>query len=114
MNVYEEAHNLKRAIEESEEYRQFHEMQKVIDQDPGTAKMVQAFQQLQMKMQAKQMMGEGPDQEMMQQLQQLSAVLMTNPQAAQYLQNAMRFTLMMSEVVKIIGETVDIGNLMKI
>ena len=52
MNVYEEAHNLKRAIEESEEYRQFHEMQKVIDQDPGTAKMVQAFQQLQMKMQA--------------------------------------------------------------
>ena len=60
------------------------------------------------------MMGEGPDQEMMQQLQQLSAVLMTNPQAAQYLQNAMRFTLMMSDVVKIIGETVDIGNLMKI
>jgi cell fate (sporulation/competence/biofilm development) regulator YlbF (YheA/YmcA/DUF963 family) len=45
--------------------------------------------------------------EVMQQLQQLSAVLMQDPTAAQYLQCQMRFSMMMADVYKIIGEVAD-------
>jgi len=46
---------------------------------------------------------------MMGQLQQLSAILMQDPTAAEFLQNQMRFSMMMSDVYKIIGEVADMG-----
>ena len=55
------------------------------------------------------MMGQEIDQDAFQQLQQLSMVLMQDPLAANYLQCQMRFTVMMSDVYKIIGEVSDFG-----
>ena len=46
---------------------------------------------------------------MLNQLQQLSMVLMQDPLAANYLQCQMRFTVMMSDVYKIVGEVSDFG-----
>ena len=63
----------------------------------------------QMEMQAAQMMGQEVTQEAFQQIQQLSAILMQDPTAAQYLQCQMRFSMMMADVYKIIGETADLG-----
>ena len=62
-----------------------------------------------MEMQAAQMMGQEVTQEAFQQIQQLSAILMQDPTAAQYLQCQMRFSMMMADVYKIIGETADLG-----
>ena len=41
MNVYEEAHDLADAIKQSQEYKQYMEMQKVIDQNPLAAEKIQ-------------------------------------------------------------------------
>ncbi|MBQ1534880.1 MAG: YlbF family regulator, partial [Erysipelotrichaceae bacterium] len=59
--------------------------------------------------QTQQMMGNEISPEMMGQLQQLSTILMQDPTAAEFLQNQMRFSMMMSDVYKIIGEVADMG-----
>ena len=67
------------------------------------------FMKKQFEMQAQQMMGEEISPEVMGQLQQLSTILMQDPTAAEYLQNQMRFSMMMSDVYKIVGEVADFG-----
>ena len=63
----------------------------------------------QLELQTMQMMGQSVDESAFQQLQQLSVVLMQDPLAANYLQCQMRFTMMMSDVYKIVGEVSDFG-----
>ena len=40
MNVYEEAHNLARAIKESNEFKEFDRLKKEVDQDPQLSAML--------------------------------------------------------------------------
>jgi len=109
MNVYDQAHQLAQAIKESEEFKQFDLYKKQVDANPQIREAVQDFMKKQFEIQAAQMTGQGMDQDMMQQLQQLSAILMQDPTAAQYMQCQMRFSMMMADVYKIIGETADLG-----
>ena len=110
MNVYDQAHNLARAIKESEEFKQYDYLKKVIDQKEDLSKMVKDFQSKQIEMQAKQMMGEEVGPEMMQGIQELYQIIMTDPTASQYMQAEMRFSLMMNDVYKILGEVMGLGN----
>lgn len=109
MNVYEEAHRLAQAVKESEEYKQFAEMQKIVDQKPETRQMIENLQRMQTEQQMKQMMGEDVGQELMQEIQSLMQIVAADPQAAQYLQVATRFGVMMQDVYKILGDVIDIG-----
>ena len=111
MNVYDQAHNLARAIKESEEFKQYDYLKKVIDQKEDLSKMVKDFQAKQFEMQAKQMMGEEVGPEMMQGIQELYQIIMTDPTASQYMQAEMRFSLMMNDVYKILGEVMGLGNM---
>ena len=110
MNVYEEAHNLSRAIKESEEYKQFIAMKKMVDQDPQLSAKIKEFQELQIKQQAGQLTGDDPAQNLMAQLQEMYQLMMRDPRAVQYLQVTARFSIMMNDVFKILGDTLDIGN----
>jgi len=109
MNVYDQAHNLARAIKESEEFKQYDYLKKVIDQNADLSKMVKDFQAKQFELQAKQMMGEEMPADMMQSIQELYQSIMTDPTAAQYMQAEMRFSLMMNDVYKILGEVMGLG-----
>ncbi len=111
MNVYDQAHNLARAIKESEEFKQYDYLKKVIDQKEELSKMVKDFQAKQFELQAKQMMGEEMAPEMMQSIQELYQIIMTDPTASQYMQAEMRFSLMMNDVYKILGEVMGLGNM---
>ena len=73
--------------------------------------MVKEVQAKQFELQAKQMMGEQMNAEMMAQAQQLYAIMMRDPLAMQYMEAQMRFSLMMNDVYKIIGEAVGIGDM---
>ena len=109
MNVYEQAHSLAAAIRESEEFKQYDQNKKIIEANPQLNESIKDFLAKQMEMQAAQMMGQEISPEIFQQLQQLSAILMQDPAAAQYLQCQMRFSVMMADVYKIISETADLG-----
>lgn len=113
MNVYEEAHNLAQAVKESEEYKQFRYLSSVVEQKPELAEKLKEFQRLQTEQQAKQLTGEQISQEVLQQVQEMYQILAADPSAAQYLQAAARFSLMMSDVAKILGDAIDIGNMLK-
>ena len=57
------------------------------------------------------MMGEQVEADAMQQMQELSQIMMRDPLAAQYMQAQMRFSLMMNDVYKILGEVIGLGNM---
>lgn len=108
MNVYEEAHSLERAIKESEEYKEFKRLKKKIDAEESLKKMMEDFHSKQLELQTKQMMGQEVTSEMMQSVQDLYQIIAKDPVAAEYLQAEMRFSVMMQDVYKILGEVVGI------
>ena len=107
MNVYDQAHSLAAAVKASEEFKQYDAVKKQVDANPGLKDAISDFMKKQMELQMSQMTGQEMGPEVMQQLQQLSSVLMQDPTAAQYLQCQMRFSMMMADVYKIIGEAAD-------
>ena len=106
MNVYDEAHGLARAIKESNEFKEFDRMRQEVERDPDASKMLGELQQLQMELQAAQMSGKQPEAEVMQRMQSLSTLVATKPVAAKFMQTEAAFSVMMSDVFKIIGEAV--------
>ena len=110
MNVYDAAHNLAKAIKESEEYIQYEEIKNSVSGNDELAGMLNDFQGKQFEIQAKQMMGEEIGEEMMGQIQSLYGIMMQDPTAAQYLQAEIRFSLMMNDIYKILGDVISLGN----
>lgn len=108
MNVYEEAHNLSRAIKESEEYKQYKAAAEKIKENEELDKMMKDFMNKQIEMQTQQMLGQEPEQSMMESIQKLSAIVMSDPVAAEYLQCQMRFSIMIQDVYKILGDVITI------
>lgn len=106
MNVYDQAHDLARAIKESGEFAEFDRMRKAIENDKECSEMLGEFQKLQIELQTAQMTGKQPEAELMNRVQSLSAMLATKPLAAQFLQAEAAFSIMMNDVFKIIGEAV--------
>lgn len=108
MNVYDEAHNLARAIKESNEFREFDRMRKEVDNDKECSEMLRELQELQVQLQTIQLTGQAPDQSVVQRFQSLSTMAATKPLAARYLQAQGAFSIMMNDVFGIIGEAMAI------
>ena len=106
MNVYDEAHNLARAIKESAEYKEYAELKETASRNEEIAAMLNDYRAKQFELQAKQLAGEemGPD--MMEQIQSLSQIIMKDPLALQYVQAEAKFTLLVNDVFGILGEVI--------
>ena len=109
MNVYDQAHALKAAIKESEEFKQYSLAKSKMEEQPELSEMLRDYQAKQFAIQGKQMMGENVTSEMMQQAQNLYQIMMKDPLAAEYLQCEMRFAVMMQDVYQLLGEVVSSG-----
>lgn len=108
MNVYDKAHELSAAIKESQEFKEYDSLKKEIEKNPEINSMMKDFQNKQIALQAKQFAGEKIDAEDMKHIQELYQIVLKDPTAARYMQAEMRFSLMINDVYKIIGETIDI------
>lgn len=106
MNVYEEAHNLSKAIKESEEHKQYKAAADKVKKNPELDKMMKDFLDKQIAMQTKQMLGEEVSADIMESIQKLSGIVMADPVAADYLQCQMRFSIMIQDVYKILGDVI--------
>lgn len=111
MNVYDQAHKLAQAIKESEEYKQYALNKENMEKNPEVLAMINDFQKKQFELQAKKMMGEEMSEDFMHQVQELYGIMMKDPMAAQYLQNEMRFSLMINDVYKILGEAMGLSQM---
>ena len=106
MNVYDEAHDLARAIKESHEFIEFDRVRKEVENDKDVSEMLGELQKLQLEFQTAQMTGKQPDEQSISRMQSLSTMIATKPLAARYIQAQGAFSVMMNDVFRIIGETV--------
>lgn len=111
MNVYDQAHGLAKAVQESEEYIQYAKIKEVVAENPDLSEMIKNFQGKQFEIQAKTLTGQENTPDVMNQIQELYQIIIKDPLAAQYMQAEMRFSLMMNDVYKIIGEAVGLDGL---
>ena len=106
MNVYDEAHSLAKAIKESNEFKEFDRIRKEVDKDKECSDMLKELTELQVQLQTTQLTGQQPDKDVFARFQCLSAMVMTKPLAAQYLQAQMAIATMMNDVFGIVGEAI--------
>lgn len=103
-NVYDAAHSLAHAIKDSDEFKKFRELEAVIMGNESLKNMIADIQKRRMEIQALQIQGIQPDQEIQEKFQELVGVAAKDPVAAEYLQAEMRFNQLMTDVSKILGD----------
>lgn len=109
MNVYEEAHNLSRAIKESNEYKELHTIEEQIKEDPELSQAIRDFNKMQFDLQAKILSGEINQNDMMNQMQGLMTMLQGKPMAARYLEAQARFSMMIKDVYEILSDAIGVN-----
>lgn len=108
MNVYDNAHELARALKNSSEYQNYLKAKQAIDGEPEAKKMIKEFLAKQMEVEYETMAGKR-DEAKVQQLQNMYQLLAYNTKAREFLDNYMRLQRMMSDIYKILGESVAEG-----
>ena len=104
MNVYDYAHSLAKAIKVSPEYTGFKECQDKLEEDQSAKEMLTDFRKSQLELQKQKMSGleVAPEQE--QSLAQRWEIINMNLIIKEYLEAEYRFSVMLTDVQKIIGE----------
>lgn len=105
MNVYDAAHTLAKAIKNSNEYKNYSEKQKEIFSNPSTKEMVQDFRKRAMDVQIEQMSGKKVD-DKINEIKKLEEILLKNPTIREYFEAELRFSQMMNDIYKILGESI--------
>ena len=109
MNMYDSAHELANTLKSSEEYRTFLTAKKAVDTEEQAKKMVKDFIAKQMEIEYEMMSGKPEDKSKTEHLKKMYEVVACNSKARDFLQAHMRFQRVMSDVYKIIGESVAEG-----
>ena len=114
MNPYDLAHDLARALKESEEYREYVRLKQTACADDTNKALLDEYKRLQFRLQAKLASGESMPQDDMQRLTQIGTLLQFNPDVSAYLMAEFRFQRLLSDIFKILAEVagVDLDMLM--
>lgn len=105
-NVYDIAHELARALKESEQYKHYKHMKEKVSENEELSKMINDFQEKNMAMQTQQMLDGTPTEELISQVQSLYQIVMADPLTAQYIQAEIAFTQVVSDIYGILGEVI--------
>lgn len=104
MNPYDQAHELARALKESEEYREYKRLKDIAYQDDTNRALLDEFKRLQFRAQAKAASGEGVPQEDMTRLTQIGTLLQFNQDVSAYLLAELRFQRVLTDIFKILAD----------
>ena len=105
---YSAAHNLARAIRDSEEYQTYHRLKDEVMQDDTTAALIREYRKLQVSLQMAAMAGQQPDSTDMQRFSGITTVLFAQTEVSQYLLAEMRLQQALADIFKIITDAADI------
>ena len=105
---YSAAHNLARAIRDSEEYRTYHGLKGEVMADETTAALIKEYKKLQVTLQMAAMSGQEPDSTDMQRFSGITSLLFANQDVSQYLLAEMRLQQALADIFKIITDAADI------
>lgn len=106
--VYDQAHNLARAIKDSEEYKTYMKKKEIVYANGENKKMVEDFREKVIKIQMDQMSGKELDQEEIEKTNKLENILMLNTSINEFLTAEIRFSQLVQDINDIIGKAIDV------
>jgi len=104
MNAYDRAHELARALKESDEYRALKEARQRLEADPTNKEMLLEFRRGQWELEAERALGKEVDEQKVKRLEQLAELVNHNPTLRDYLGAEFRFARLMTDVQKILAD----------
>lgn len=107
MKIYDEAHNLAKAIKDSEEYQNYKKLHDEINNQESVKSELQLFQTQQIELQKRQLSGEKLTEEDLASAQSIYDELIKNEIVAQFFDAERKLNLVMADVSKILGEVMD-------
>ncbi|ADC50325.1 MULTISPECIES: YlbF/YmcA family competence regulator [Alkalihalophilus] len=106
-NVYDKAHELKKAIAESEEFSALKSMHEEIEADEIAKKMLENFRNLQLELQQKQMQGIQITEEEAQKAQQQFELVQQHELISKLMEAEQRLSVIIGDINKIITEPLE-------
>ncbi len=107
-NVYDLAHQLARAIKNSQEYKEYVQKKNDLYKDEKNKKMVEDFREKVIDIQVKKMSGKEVSQEELDSVKKLEDILRLNPTINEFLIAEYRYSKLIEDISKIIGEAIDL------
>ncbi|MGG0821939.1 YlbF family regulator [Paenibacillus turicensis] len=105
MKIYDHAHELARALKESEEVTQISEAMKLIEADVQSKEMLDNFRLRQNEVQQKMMTGEMPAPEEMEKMEKQFELISQNPHIHKLFDAERRLSVIIQDVNKIITDS---------
>lgn len=106
MNFHDKAHELVKAFKETEEYKTYIEMKKLIVNDEKTYAMLKDFKTKQQSHQMEYMNTGKMNDESRKELENLYSIIIQNEQARKLLECEMRLDILLADMQKILAEGV--------
>ena len=100
MNVYDQMNQVCEAIRDSHEYKKMQEVKPKLAADKDAESMVKDFLKQKSEIELAQYQGKKPDEAQVQKMQKLYEVLQLNPVASEYIQNYIRFQMMLGDLIE--------------
>ena len=107
MSAYDKAHELANVLKTSKEFTDFKAAKEIVEKDEKTKEMVYDFKKKQFELQTEHFSGKEPDKEKVANLHNLYNILIANPEISRYFETEYIFSQMISDVYKIVGESVE-------
>lgn len=107
MNPYDKARELKKAIENSQEFKKYKEARLTLEADEETKSMVDDFREKQVDLQRKEILGEEVKEEDRDKIQKLYSILSMNQKAADYLNAEFGYARLMQDISEILAEIME-------
>ncbi|MGZ9583243.1 YlbF family regulator [Paenibacillus marinisediminis] len=104
-NVHDKAHELAKALQQSEEANTVEAAMKEIAADADTKRMFEDFRVRQAELQQKMMTGEMPAQDEMEKMEQMYQVITLNPSIAKLFDAERRLGQLIQDVNKIVSDS---------
>lgn len=103
-NPYDKAYELARALQNSDEMKGLQTAWHKASQHPDHRRILEQYRQIAGEVQALQMQGRKPRQEMMNELNRLMDEIRSDPQLFQYMEAEVRVGQLMTDIMRILGE----------
>ena len=106
MNIYDTANKLASEIKQSDEYKAYKDAKQQIESNAEIKSKINEFDKLRVDMQKAMLKGESTSNELSVKVQNLYTELYQNEIAKNYLEAEMRFSVMVTDINKIISEAI--------
>lgn len=108
MNIYDKAHELARLLKNSPEVIEYKKMMEKIKENEENKKIIEDLRKKEFEVYSKQLQGIQTTKEEMEAINNLYGIIQHNSVIREYLEAERRFSIMWQDIIKILGEAVDI------